>query len=406
MAENKLSVSKINAVKPIDKEQVIGDGGGLWLRVRPLGVGGGKSFIFRYKFGGKSKKLHIGKFPDVGLAEAREKKLDFKKALAKGRDPAFYSASGEGETVKELFELWEGAVLVDHADKGVKIRGHFEFDVFPFMGDQVAKSVEHDQIIDVIERIVRRGAKAKASKVLSWLRALWGFGIRRRIVSADPTAHLKAKDLGAGESIRERNLSFDEIKELGEKYRDSALPPRVEASLWVMLSTGCRTKELRQALVGHVGIKEKQWLLPETKNGKSHVIHLSYFSVYWFERLITLSENEFLLPGLSGKKPVSEDYLRKIIGERVSSVHRKKSTKMFGSLLLSGGKWTPHDLRRTMASRMGDLKIEPHIIEACLNHMPTDLKRVYQQQRYMSERQEAFERWGAKLLEMVPISRG
>ena len=405
MAENKLTDRKVSTVKAIEKELNLGDGAGLWLRVRSKKTGGAKTFYYRYKFGGKPKRLTIGRYPVITLAMARAKKLEFSQILIDGRDPAHFSLSGGGDTVSQLFDAWEKAVLFDHADRGVKIRTHFEFDVLPYIGGQVAKTVEYDQIIDVIERIVSRGAKAKASKVLSWLRSMWGFGVRRRIVTADPTMHLRAKDFGAKESIRERNLSFDEIKVLGEKYKRGGLPVRVEASMWVLLATGCRTVELRLALVEHVDLKKKEWFLPKTKNGRSHLIHLSDFSMHWFKRLIDVSENGFILPGVTSEKPVGDSYLRKIIGERVSSVNRSKPTKYFGTLMLSGGKWTPHDLRRSMASRMGDLKIEPHVIEACLNHMPENLKRVYQHQQYIDERREAFRVWGDYLHQVCPTSR-
>jgi integrase len=65
--------------------------------------------------------------------------------------------------------------------------------------------------------------------------------------------------------------------------------------------------------------------------------------------------------------------------------------------MLSGGEWSPHDLRRTMASRMGDLGIEPHVIERCLNHIQQGIVGVYQRQEYLAARKAALMMWGEKI---------
>ncbi len=68
------------------------------------------------------------------------------------------------------------------------------------------------------------------------------------------------------------------------------------------------------------------------------------------------------------------------------------------ALVLSSGKWTPHDLRRTAATLMGELGIAPHIIEKCLNHKEENkIKRTYQLQRQEAEQREAFILLGERL---------
>lgn len=395
---NKLTDRKIKSIKPTDKEQNFGDGGGLWLRVLPSQKGGGKSFYMRCNYAGKAKRFSVGGYPAISLAKAREARDKVKEALAEGRDPAiFTNVSVDVNTVRGLAETWQQSVLSSHADGGAKIIGHFEHDIFPFIGDQPASTVTHDQIVTLIEAIVQRGAKVKASKVLSWLRAMYAFGIRRRLVQTDPTAGLKAKDVGAGEFARSRNLSWKEIEELGRKIPLAGLPRRIEAALWALLATGCRPGELRLARTEHIDLKKREWWLPETKNNTEHVIHLSSFAVKQFTMLLEYSEHGWLLAGRRPGQPVSDSFLRKLIGDRISTVHRSKTTKYFGTLKLSNGPWRLHDLRRTMASRMGDLGISPHVIEACLNHMPPGIRAVYQRQEYLTERRQAFDQWGQAL---------
>jgi integrase len=120
--------------------------------------------------------------------------------------------------------------------------------------------------------------------------------------------------------------------------------------------------------------------------------------------------NSYLLAGARTKSladgskpdlPLSEKTITKAVHDRIRSKALKGRTKSTGVLMLSGGEWSPHDLRRTMASRMGDLGVAPHVIERCLNHIQQGIVGVYQRQEYMVERQAAFELWGQQLTQLT-----
>ena len=76
----------------------------------------------------------------------------------------------------------------------------------------------------------------------------------------------------------------------------------------------------------------------------------------------------------------------------------KNRAKATGVLILPGGEWTPHDLRRTGATMMGSLGVRPDIIEKCLNHVEQNkLIRVYQRQEMVPEQREAWHKLGERL---------
>jgi len=76
----------------------------------------------------------------------------------------------------------------------------------------------------------------------------------------------------------------------------------------------------------------------------------------------------------------------------------KNRSKATGALLLTGGAWTPHDLRRTGATMMGTLGVRPDIIEKCLNHVEQNkLIRVYQRQEMTPEQRDAWRLLGDRL---------
>jgi len=400
MASNKLSDRKVATTKAGDKEQSLGDGGGLWLRVMPYGKGGSKSWYFRYTFGGKAKRLSFGHYPSISLSEARKRRDDARSVLVAGRDPGLFVGSAQGAmTLTKLAELWRDTYLATtHKDGGKKAFGYIRHDLLDRIGAQTATTVTLDQMIQLLEESARR-APTKATKTLAWSRSMFSFGVRRRILTADPTSGLKAQDIGAYARKRTRTLSWDELVILARKIPDANLPPRIEAALWVLLATGTRSGELRQARVVNIDLGRKQWVIPSevAKNGREHVVHLSKFAARWMQVMLDYSESEWLMTGEIVDRPVSEEFLRKLIGDRIGTVHRARPTDYHQTLTLPGGDWRLHDLRRTAATRMGDIGIQPHVIESCLNHVKKGIEGVYQQQEYLTERQKAFEAWGSRL---------
>jgi integrase len=157
---------------------------------------------------------------------------------------------------------------------------------------------------------------------------------------------------------------------------------------------------LSGARVSEFDLEAAEWRLPaeRVKNGDAFTLHLSPFAVRHTRRLIELADgSEWLLPGRDKRAPVSSKLVAKMLNDRQRPAPLKGRSKAAATLLLARGKWSPHDLRRTMASRMGDLGIAPHVIERCLNHRPEGIRAVYQRSELLPERRAAFDQWGAKL---------
>uniref|UniRef100_UPI001CDB3DFE Arm DNA-binding domain-containing protein n=1 Tax=Escherichia coli TaxID=562 RepID=UPI001CDB3DFE len=75
---------KVKTAKPKDKPYKLADGGGMYLLIN---TNGSKYWRMKYRFAGKEKMLSIGVYPDVTLADAREKRSEARKLLAAGGDP-------------------------------------------------------------------------------------------------------------------------------------------------------------------------------------------------------------------------------------------------------------------------------------------------------------------------------
>ncbi len=415
MAENLLTVKHLQAEKPDPKRDgYLSDGGGLYARVLAGYKPREKRIVFqyRYKFDGRTRYYPCGTYPKTSLAEARRTRDEAQKLRDKGLDPlaeqrrlgaerkAKAQADALEKTVRGLFEDWERRYLKDKwKDSGALARQFLESDVLDHIGSVRARDVTRAQIVEVIDRVTDRGAKRKANAVLSLLKQMFAWGLARGVVETDPTHGLKREHAGGTEKPRERNLSPEEIADLTKRLPNANLPLRVQAALWLLLATGARVGELVKAEWTEFDLQGGTWTIPaeRSKNAKAHIVHLSGFALDWLKRLAEAGTGKLLFEGRKAGEPVSEKWIGKCVRDRQRTKALRGRTKKTGVLLLDGGEWRVHDLRRTMASRMGDIGIAPHVIEKCLNHALEGILRVYQHQEYLPERKAAFEIWGAEL---------
>jgi len=242
VAENKLTDKRLRNLKPLEVEQLIGDGGGLWVRVLPAGKGGAINFYYRFQFGGKERRFNCGSYPDTSLASARTNRNGARRLVEQGLDPIVKEAADRAaatsaqvlalneKTVNDLFDDWKRVYLAAHrADKGKFVEGIYDYDVKALLGGMKAKEVRLPHIVQVIDKILERGARRKANMVLSTMRQMFRHGLGRGIVETDPTLGLSRKQAGGNETPVVRNLSFDEIKQF--KIGVRPLDPSVLASV-------------------------------------------------------------------------------------------------------------------------------------------------------------------------------
>jgi integrase len=416
LAENKLTDKRLRSLKPGGREQLIGDGGGLWVRVLPSVKGGAVNFSYRFQIGGKERRFNCGTYPETTLALARANRNTARLLVEQGLDPILKEATDRAaaasaqvlaqadKTVGDLFDNWKRVYLVAHrSDKGKFVEDIYDYDVKAMLGNMKAKDVRLPHVVQVIDRILARGARRKANMVLSTMRQMFRHGLGRGIVETDPTLGLSRKQAGGKETPVDRNLSVDEIKQLKKCMPMAGLHPKMQAGLWLTLATGVRVGELLKARWSDVNLTTNEWTIPveNSKNSRAHLVHLSTFARSQVEVLLSLRSGPFMFAGRREETHLSDKALSKAVRDRIRSEPLKRRTPRTGSLMLKGGEWSPHVLRRTMASRMGDLGVAPHVIERCLNHIQQGIVGVYQHQEYLDERKAAFEVWGAQLTKLA-----
>ncbi|MDD2658356.1 MAG: tyrosine-type recombinase/integrase [Methylococcales bacterium] len=418
MAINKITTLEFKNLQATDKTRNISDGGGLIIRVRSKREGGAISFMFDYRFEGKQIRMTLDEEVD-SLKKARDKRAEYKELLEQGKDPRLErllkaerkraaQLAEQAElarlqsliSVTGLFERWVSTDLQQRKDLS-EIRRMFEKDVLPILGSLTVADVRKGHITEVTDKLKQRGVNHLARNLLKLMRQMFRFAVDRDIIEFDPTASLSVTKTTARSTERERVLSEDEIRLLNIKMPDAGFMPSTECAIWIMLSSCCRVGELSKAQWKHIDFTAKTFFIPteSSKNGKAHTIYLSDFALMQFQRLAEIRESQtWLFMNRYKTSHVCDKSLSKQIDGRQNPVIHQGRTANNSALLLPGGKWTPHDLRRTGATMMGNLGVHGDVIEKCLNHSQENkLKRVYQHQKLEQEQAHAWRLLGDRL---------
>lgn len=308
------------------------------------------------------------------------------------------------KSVAALFEQWSLVDLINRKDGGKDARRMVEKDVLPVIGHLAVQDVRKGHITEVTDALLSRGVNRMAKVVFSLMRQMFRFAVDRDIIEYDPTANIRKVKIGGKETQRERVLTEEEIKQVNKQLPEANLLVTSEAAIWIALSTCCRIGELLAAEWKHIDLEKQVWFIPEenSKNGKPHTIYLSAFSVSQFKRIERITgANPWCYPNRGCTGSVSSKTITKQLTDRQRKSLDDQLAKRSAnsqSLLLHGGKWTPHDLRRTGATMMTALGVLPEVAERCLNHLEENkVKRTYQRHSYQKEMREAWALLGERL---------
>jgi integrase len=309
-------------------------------------------------------------------------------------------------TVESAARLWfEHPGKRSRKPKSEEIRRRFECDVFPLIGAKALEDVNKGDVRALLGRIEARGSLVMAQHMAADLRQFFTYCVTFDWIATSPAETIKKSDVGAKAKERERVLSEAELRALPAALEASGLIPATQAAIWIMLATCCRVGELSKARWANVDMEARVWTIPATdaKNRREHRIQLSNFAVKHFNALRDLApKSVWVLPSEGGDGHIDTKTIAKQIADRQRSEGDEplsKRSKQSTVLLSEGGRWTPHDLRRTGATQMKkSLRISSEVIERCLNHLEQNrMKRIYQRDDYAEDMGHAWVRLGNHL---------
>jgi integrase len=394
MEHAKLTALEVERAHRSGKRLLLNDGDGLYLRKQ---TGNNASWVLRYRHSGRQRWLTLGNFPDMSLAMARVEARQARVLLDKQQDPMRLRRAAKAEerqrgSFTELCEDWFRSEI---EGRGVKHPGvprrYLDKYLVPKLGRMAAVDVTPSDIARVIDAVKVR-APAAANDLLRFVRRIFAFGVRRRIVPNNPAADFSPRlDGGGTERPRNRALSTDELAQLFEKIRetetfggDNLLAMKLLLALCVRKGElfGARWEELD--LDGH-SKGGPVWYLPasRTKTGEPLNIPLVPTVVEWLKVLrVVGAGSEYVFP----KR-------RRDHRDRVPHVGPDTLNVAMYRVKHRLPHFTLHDLRRTARTHLAALGISSEVAERCLGHKLRGIEGTYNRHDYFDERRVALEQW-------------
>jgi integrase len=352
---------------------------GFGLRVS---AGGRKAWVAMYRRGNVKRRLTIGTYPALSLAEAREKAAVAHHAVQySGADPA---AAKKAERAAETFAELAHDYIERHAKRHKRSWRKdlliLEKDALSRFGNRKAKDISRRDIITMLDEIVSRGAPIQANRSLEIVRKLFNWAVARDLLGANPCYRVPKP---SSENRSDRVLSEEEIRTFWLALTAEA--PLTAATFKLRLLTAQRGAEVLAMRWDQ--ISNGWWTIPAeiVKNGLAHRVPLSAPAFSLLEEVRPLGRgSEWVFPGTDGE------------GHRVA-IHKAHSRIR----LRSGISFVPHDLRRTAASHMTSMGISRLVVSKVLNHVESGITAVYDRHSYDAEKRAALDAWGRRIEEML-----
>ena len=382
---------------------------GFGLRVSPTG---NKSWIVFYRVPSRkwARMLAIGTYPKLSLAKARKRaknKLSKANLTVDAADEQAKAKAALRQTVQALFESYSTHVELRRQAGEFKswpdVKRSFERDVLPVWGDRPVSEIRKRDVIDLVTKKALTG-KTAANRLQAYISMLLAWGVTCEWLDANPAYRLRKKK----EQARTRVLSADELKTLWQYLDgDSAMvlsrglatgptitmPPEsgrtIKDVFKVLVLCGQRLGETSRMAWADVDLEAGKWIIPgsETKNGREHTVPLATPVTDLLTRRQTAATSDAVFPSRAG----SESSI--LVWTKRAAASIATATKI---------SFTAHDLRRTVATGLGELGISGDVIGLVLNHAKTGVtgRHYDHSQREMAKR-EALTRWAAHVQALV-----
>lgn len=347
------------------------------------------SFVFQFQHRGQRKKITLGQYPGMSLAEAREKASAMRGALQAGRMP--HAATATVKTVADLLDAY-GAHLDETAKTPEQAKALLDKHVRPTLGAFDLAALTRRDVQGLVDRIKPLSV---AGAVGRYLTAAMNYGERRGHIEVA----IRNLELPPSGEPRQRVLSDAEITALMKDWLPLGPSSPARSSFGAIfalcLLSGARRSEISELRWDEIEGDVIRLSASRSKGGRPTSVVLSSHAltvlnavprydadvVFPTERKRAVAGKPGDRPGRSGRGTVSG-----------FSRFTEDSRKRTGT-----DEWTPHDLRRTCATGLQADKVAPHIVEAVLNHAVPRLARTYSTGDYLPERRAALEAWGERV---------
>lgn len=356
------------------------------------------SWRLRYYVGPKQKEATIGQYSAWGIAEARERAKELRRAVDDGVDVAMEKQRRKQEAATAVTVDELAACYFEKAEKeltphtfGQRKSIHERF-VSPNIGAYRADSITPALIVDVVKKSLAAG-KTLPNITLTHCSLIFAHAVGNAIRENNPCRDLKLSAIVGKQDAPKQRTALT-AKELAAFLPElDTIPRQYALAIRLLMLTGVRIGTLTEALISEFDLDAGQWSVPwERRKNRRHttgpfVIPLPAEAIEWVRELIKLADRgEYLLPVESRRHSDARNSMSKrtTIGDWLD--------KMPGR----GEKWrriTPHDLRSTCKSWLSELRIDFETRQRYLDHALEGMDAIYDRADFIGHRRAAADKW-------------
>lgn len=377
---------KVKTAKPMDKAYKLTDGGGMYLLIN---ANGSKYWRLKYRYAGKEKMLSIGVYPDISLADARQKRDAARKLLAAGSDPGEVKKAEKLAQKLSFDNTFDAIAREWHKQKADRwspryrdeIIDTFEKDIFPYIGQRPIAEIKPMELLEALRRMEKRGALEKMRKVRQRCGEVFRYAIVTGRAEYNPAPDL-ATALATPKKTHFPFLTAEELPHFLKDLAGYTGSIITKTATQIIMLTGVRTQELRFARWEDIDFEKRLWEIPAEvmKMKRPHIVPLSDQVIALFESL----------------KPVTGMYALVFIGrnDRTKPIS-KESVNQVIELLGYKGRLTGHGFRHTMSTILHEEGFNSAWIETQLAHVDKNaIRGTYNHAQYLEGRREMMQWYG------------
>lgn len=385
-----LNVKTCDNAKPQQKPYRIADGNGMYLEVIPSGS---KYWRLKYRWLGKEKRLALGVYPTVSLAEAREKREEARKLLAKGVDPSAVKKQEKRQSLLDAHNTFKAVALEwmdiqkDRWSGGYaqKVLRRLEMHVFPHIGARPISQITPPELLDCLRKVEKVGALDMAGRAREVCGQVFRYGIQTGRCERDAAADLRGA-LKAGKTEHFRTLDAKELPGFlnALKENKARIFERTRRAVWLSLLTFGRPKEIRMAQWSDIDLDAAQWTIASDmmKSRRDHIVPLSKQAVAFLKEQKEETghiNTDYVFPSqIHPKKCMSDGTVNRAI-ERLG----------FGEQMVAHG--VRALARTTIREKLG---YDSEIIEKQLAHKTRNpLGEAYDRTQFLPQRKKMMQEW-------------
>jgi integrase len=357
---------------------------GFGLRIR---AGGSRKYVVHYRQGGIQRRHTIGPASVLIVEEARRKARKVLVDVDDGKDPAALKANKHAAAGLVFSSVVDDYLAVRQKDlKASSLREytrHLKQLWKPLRGMALG-AVSRPVVAAHMRRIAEENGRTAANRARGTLSAMFAWAIGEGLCEANPVIGTNTQPENGP---RKRVLSNSELAAIWKSAPDNDYGRIIK----LLMLTGCRREEIGRLRWSEINLDDRLVTLPaaRTKNGMEHQVPLSDTAL-----------------AILDATPHRRDL---VFGRGRSGFNGYSNAKIALDAACRVKDWTVHDLRRTAATRMADIGIQPHIIEAVLNHVgghKAGVAGIYNRSTYANEKRAALDAWASHVRVIVAQAEG